>query len=1105
MLLWSSVPYDRRLLTYLINIMQHREGYSEFPHSSGSNGLEDHLRNLILTNATPGNGGGPVNTTQAASTLPSNPIPHQGLSQPSTSDVSYSSSHPAGAAPLSPKVARKRPNQAQRRQMNAQLSIPIDPRPSPPTQYGRPFSGSPGNSNNLPGFYSHQKVARTHHAQPVRSSAPGLAHGNYGSAPHTHRQHGHHPGSLDVSRNHQGQTRYGPRQDQGSPRYPRNAHGTLYSPRSSQQVSPEELESQAAFLERLCSTLVAGAEIERQDIAEKEAFRVKIEAVCRAVVSDYEILGNGVQDFPPSSVALKCFGSLSSGFATKASDMDLGLISPFSQTQPDAAGSQIPRLIEKAFLDVGLGARLLTRTRVPIIKLCEKPPERLRLDLLEERLKWERGIDEPEIADGLDDEDHVDNKYDNANSAEDQKLELPPLASPPSTRPSGVPALYQPENTSSQAYYNAAKRALRRLGGRDITLSNWRELTQKDYELLNGICEAFTQGLRSQELKSRLAAYRSLSFKALPDAPNYHSLACVNAQVEGESIVMLCEAEPDIAIAGPEAVEAAALDLFTSWKTLLDQPYFGLEPMTFSKSVQLLLEKIKKLPIAQLLTLEQNQHEPVSSYEARTLKIISQLRPSTPEKSDNANKTIIERYTAGIWPNTIRAKVREFVDGCPERISITTVARRHKSVQLASELEKALDHSMYEPQLEPSIKEYIDILRGPMHKGNTGDPHYDYVVPVTKENCQTIRLMRELKDPSKMTVNQARDPYRDKLEFPKSGVGVQCDINFSAHLALQNTLLLRCYSHTDPRVRPLVLFVKHWAKVRSINTPYRGTLSSYGYVLMMLHYLVNVVQPFVCPNLQQLGPPPPPAERVSPTASDDAFFCRGRFVGFWRDEAEIIRLAQMGQLNSNRESVGHLLRGFFEYYAQNGSMSTYPGRGFDWGRDVLSIRTPGGLLSKSEKGWTGAKTVIEYRPNAAGSPVADTPPPNAAQFALKSPGGPPTPTADAAAQEAASPTVASKPTAASHKTGEVKEVRHRYLFAIEDPFELEHNVARTVTHNGIVAIRDEFRRAWRIIKAAGTGNFAEELLKDTAALKEEDEKSSYLQLLDEIHGWELFE
>lgn len=50
-----------------------------------------------------------------------------------------------------------------------------------------------------------------------------------------------------------------------------------------------------------------------------------------------------------------------------------------------------------------------------------------------------------------------------------------------------------------------------------------------------------------------------------------------------------------------------------------------------------------------------------------------------------------------------------------------------------------------------------------------------------------------------------------------------------------------------------------------------------------------------------------------------------------------------------------------------------------------------------------------------------------------------------------------------------REVRHRYLFAIEDPFELDHNVARTVTHHGIVAIRDEFRRAWRVLMDVGNG------------------------------------
>ena len=44
-------------------------------------------------------------------------------------------------------------------------------------------------------------------------------------------------------------------------------------------------------------------------------------------------------------------------------------------------------------------------------------------------------------------------------------------------------------------------------------------------------------------------------------------------------------------------------------------------------------------------------------------------------------------------------------------------------------------------------------------------------------------------------------------------------------------------SKVDPRLAPLVLFVKHWAKVQDINDASRGTISSYSLVLMVIHYL----------------------------------------------------------------------------------------------------------------------------------------------------------------------------------------------------------------------------------------------------------------------------
>lgn len=260
--------------------------------------------------------------------------------------------------------------------------------------------------------------------------------------------------------------------------------------------------------------------------------------------------------------------------------------------------------------------------------------------------------------------------------------------------------------------------------------------------------------------------------------------------------------------------------------------------------------------------------------------------------------------------------------------------------------------------------------------------------------------------PKKMWI---REKKLGPLDFPKDGVGIQCDINFSTKLGLYNTRMLYCYSLCDARVRPIVLFVKYWAKSRKINSAYSGTLSSYGYVLMVLHFLANIASPPVVPNLQhawrRLQQGSLSAENPETSLVD------GCDIRFWDDEKEITRLASQGALSQNQQQIGELLRNFFQYYAHTGSGYTSHGYviGYQWTQEVLSLRTAGGILTKTEKGWVGATTTVV----------------------------------------------------------EGKEVRNRYLFAIEDPFELNHNVARTVTHNGIIAIRDEFRRAWRILQAVG--------------------------------------
>ncbi|KAL1869873.1 hypothetical protein Daus18300_005333 [Diaporthe australafricana] len=871
----------------------------------------------------------------------------------------------------------------------------------------------------------------------------------------------------------------------------------------------EDLGSQVALLEKLSADILANAEIAYEQIQEKEDFRLLIEDACRIAITQHETSPTPQAGFPPLSVQLRCFGSLSSGFATKSSDMDLGLLSPFSHPQPGSPDSLIPRLVEKIFLNMGLGARLLSKTRVPIIKVCQKPTEKLYSDLLEEREKWEKGIeDDHELED-----EEAENRL--TSSPVDQGHQTGIASAEGHTavidegKASNSAAVTSNEEHSIDQYhallgelkqgakslpnyYGAVKKALRKLGGKDITNSTATNFGEDDFRILNDVCNAFIHGLADDTLRARLEAYASLAFDQHSAIPNNRSIFGIMAQIEGEKLVMAWESRT--ILEKNDHFEQLARNRVVHWRELQNRPNFGLDPLGYNKDLLSATELLKKIPSIGLLLLEQGQYETAASYHSRTFRLLIELGGNDlPSSQSPVLPVVVRQYSHGIYDFGIRAQVSDWLQSNPST-TLRAIARRHKSLQLAREFEKALEKGFYSADVAHDIQVYNELLRGPMTSSAPNGAHSesDPILSIAPEHWELVTRIRGFPDPSRMSPNQPRDPYRDKLEFPSSGIGVQCDINFSAQLALHNTHLLRCYSLTDPRVRPLVLFVKHWAKVRGINTSYRGTLSSYGYVLMMLHYLVNVAQPPVCPNLQALAPPVDP--HLTPEQVEDITICQGRYVWFWRDADQIKAAAEQGSLTQNRDSIGHLLRGFFEYYAQGNMISSGHMRGFDWGRDVISLRTRGGILSKQTKGWTGAKTVLEVQ-STDKPPVAEAEMAQASLSPATEAQGDSNSTTARQLQQSQGP--ARMPQDRSKH--EVKEVRHRYLFAIEDPFEVDHNVARTVTHNGIVSIRDEFRRAWRIIRNAGKHSNQENLLLD-ASLDRKAEHTSFAELIDEIHG-----
>ncbi|GAU40931.1 hypothetical protein TSUD_348680 [Trifolium subterraneum] len=170
-----------------------------------------------------------------------------------------------------------------------------------------------------------------------------------------------------------------------------------------------------------------------------------------------------------------------------------------------------------------------------------------------------------------------------------------------------------------------------------------------------------------------------------------------------------------------------------------------------------------------------------------------------------------------------------------------------------------------------------------------------------------------------VALTRARVPIV-KLMDPVTGIS--CDICINNLLAVVNTKLLRDYANIDSRLRQLAFIIKHWAKSRGVNETYHGTLSSYAYVLMCIHFLQQR-RPAILPCLQGMDP----TYSVTVDNVDCAFF----------DKVE--KLGHFGR--HNKETIAHLVWGFFYYWAYC----------HDYANSVISVRT-GSTISKRDKDWT---------------------------------------------------------------------------------------------------------------------------------------------------------
>ncbi|KAL4003050.1 Cid1 poly A polymerase family protein [Acanthocheilonema viteae] len=160
---------------------------------------------------------------------------------------------------------------------------------------------------------------------------------------------------------------------------------------------------------------------------------------------------------------------------------------------------------------------------------------------------------------------------------------------------------------------------------------------------------------------------------------------------------------------------------------------------------------------------------------------------------------------------------------------------------------------------------------------------------------------------------------------------LEADLSLYNVLALENTRLLRTYSKLDERIHKLGIMTKIWAKSCEIGNASKGSLSSYSYIIMLIHYLQRTNPP-VAPFLQEIAPP---GRCRKPVIIDD---CDVYFCSFEDLEWTVY----------NRSTVGELWIGFLDYF----------GTKFDFTQEVVQIRQTQRLM-KLDKGWQSRPIAIE--------------------------------------------------------------------------------------------------------------------------------------------------
>ena len=162
----------------------------------------------------------------------------------------------------------------------------------------------------------------------------------------------------------------------------------------------------------------------------------------------------------------------------------------------------------------------------------------------------------------------------------------------------------------------------------------------------------------------------------------------------------------------------------------------------------------------------------------------------------------------------------------------------------------------------------------------------------------------------------AKSFYLISISDKKTNIDI--DITIHNLLPILNSKLIKIYSEYDQRFHIMGIYLKYWSKLNKVHGASCQYLSSYALLIMLIHFLQNIVKPRILPNLQKI---PINDDFNNPEYKNEEYkYYHGKKlmttnIHFENNIEKIDKY--MNYINNgekNKESVGNLLLKFFEYY-----------------------------------------------------------------------------------------------------------------------------------------------------------------------------------------------